>query len=257
MGAFRGPTQRASGIGISVRTPSEDNRLLHFVLVHSLAVGPSTWDPVCAVLRERGHVVDLPDLVEVAVLEPPSGPLIARRVSESVEARPGEMIAIVTHSNAGVFAPTIGQALSRARVSYVFVDASVPPSRGSTVMVPAEFLSKLQAKAKNGTLPRWTEWWDEAEVAPMFPPNAELRDAITREQPNLPLSYYEQTVEVPAGWDVSSCGYIYFGPPYDQVADELAQRGWPVRHIPGRHLHMVVDPVAVADALVKVVTALH
>lgn len=32
-------------------------------------------------------------------------------------------------------------------------------------------------------------------------------------EPNLPLSHYEQTVEVPAGWDVSSCGYIYFGPP--------------------------------------------
>ncbi|HTE85438.1 MAG TPA: alpha/beta hydrolase [Dehalococcoidia bacterium] len=230
---------------------------MHFVLVHSLSVGPSTWDPVCAILRERGHVVDLPSLIEVAVLEPPSGPLIARRVAKNVDAGSDEMIAIVTHSNAGFFAPAIGQALSSARVSYVFVDASVPPSRGSTVIVPAEFLSELQAKAEDGTLPRWTEWWDEAEVAPMFPPNAELRDTIIREQPNLPLSYYEQTVEIPAGWDVSSCGYIYFGPPYDQVAEELAQRGWPVRHIPGLHLHMIVDPVAVADALEDVVAALH
>ena len=228
---------------------------MHFVLIHSLALGPSTWQPVGALLRQRGHVVDVPNLIELAVLEPASAPRIARQVTEDVHAVPGEAIAIVTHSNAGLFAPAIGRALSNARISYVFVDASVPPSSGSAAIGAAEFLSELRAKAENGRLPPWTEWWEESDVAPMFPPDPELRDAITREQPRLPLSRYEQTVDVPAGWDQSPCGYIYFGPPYDRPADELRQRGWPIRHVPGLHLHIVVDPAAVTDALEEVVTA--
>jgi hypothetical protein len=90
----------------------------------------------------------------------------------------------------------------------------------------------------------------------MFPLNPELRDTIACEQPSLALSWYEQTVVIPAGWDTSPCGYIYFGPPDDEVAEQLAQRGWPVRRVPGLHLHMVVDPIAVADALEKVASAL-
>lgn len=210
---------------------------------------------MATVLREREHLVDLPSFVDVAVLEPPSGPLLAKRVAESVRFAEDETIALVTHSNAGLFAPILRQALPKSNVLYVFVDASVPPSRGPTVIVPPEFLSELRAKALNGILPRWTEWWDEADVAPMLP-NAQLRASFTREQPCLPLSYYEQTVEVSDGWDADPCGYILFGPPYDDVAAEVSQRGWPVRRVPGLHLHMLVDPVAVADALEDVVATL-
>jgi hypothetical protein len=237
------------------RTGLRKNRPVHFVLVHSPSVGPSTWEPVRTVLRERANVVDLPNLLDIAVLEPPSGPLIAKRIADSVNAEPEETIALVTHSNAGFFAPAIGQALSTSSVLYVFVDASVPPSRGAVAIVPSEFLSELQVKAVNGILPRWTDWWDENDVAPMFP-NIQVRDTLTREQPQLPLSYYEQTVEVPDEWDTRPCGYLWFGPPYDEIATEALQRGWQVRHIPGLHLHMVVDPVGVADALEDVVAAM-
>ena len=33
------------------------------------------------------------------------------------------------------------------------------------------------------------------------------------------------------------------------MADEARARGWPVVHIPGEHLHQIVDPPAVATAL--------
>jgi len=229
---------------------------VHFVLIHSLAVGPSTWQPVCDLLRRRGHAVDLPDLTGVAVGELPSGPRIARRVADEVDAVTDENIAIVTHSNAGLFAPAIGEALSKASISYLFVDASVPPPSGSTT-IAGEFISDLRTKADGDRLPRWTDWWDEAEIAPILPVSVELRETITREQPRLPLSWYEQAVDVPAGWDRLPCAYVYFGPPYDEIVDELVQRGWPVRHVPGKHLHMAVDPVAVADAIEEAVGALH
>ncbi|TME35556.1 MAG: alpha/beta hydrolase [Chloroflexi bacterium] len=229
---------------------------MRFVAIHSLAVGPTTWEPVRAVLLERGHKVDLPNLTATAVSPLPTALRVARRVAEAVDAKPGERIVILAHSNAGLFAPAIGDALGHSRISYVFVDASVPPPSGTTGVVPEEFLSGLRAKAEHGLLPPWTEWWDPSDVAALFPPVAGLREAITREQPRLPLSWCEQTVEVPAGWDRSPCGYIYFGPPYDGIADELVDRGWPVRHVPGLHLHMVVDPVAVADTIEEVVFAL-
>jgi hypothetical protein len=95
--------------------------------------------------------------------------------------------------------------------------------------------------------PPWTSWWDESEVAPMFP-DAATRRIVEAEQPRLPLSYYEQLVPAPPGWDDPTCGYVLFAPPYDTIA---AACGWPVEHLPGRHLHQLVDPAAVAEAIRK------
>ena len=38
---------------------------------------------------------------------------------------------------------------------------------------------------------------------------------------------------------------------YQEMADEARARGWPVRHIPGEHLHQIVDPAAVTDELIS------
>ncbi|MEW1589809.1 hypothetical protein AB0283_30655 [Micromonospora vinacea] len=82
----------------------------------------------------------------------------------------------------------------------------------------------------------------------MFP-DAQTREAVSAEQPRLPLSYYEEPVPTPAGWDNRPCGYLLFGPPYEPVAMEAKQRGWAVDHVPGRHLHQLVDPRAVTDRI--------
>ena len=230
---------------------------MHFLLVHSPVVGPTTWSPVANVLRERGHVVDGPSLVDAAVLNPPSPRLLVQRAAKSVTAGPDEVITVVTHSNAGIFGPAIGRALSPRQVLYIFVDAPIPPSQGTAEIAPPEFLAHLREIAVDGLLPPWTEWWDEADVTPMLPADQQLRDALIAEQPRLPLSYYEQTIYMPEGWDEQPCAYIYFGPPYDDVASELGQRGWAIRHVPGLHLNAVIAPDAVADAIVDVVTELQ
>jgi hypothetical protein len=64
------------------------------------------------------------------------------------------------------------------------------------------------------------------------------------------LSYYEQRIPVPAGWDDRPCGYLLFGPPYDRVARQARERGWAVDEIPGGHLHQVVDPDAVTARII-------
>ena len=106
----------------------------------------------------------------------------------------------------------------------------------------------------NGRLPRWTDWWDESDVAPMFP-DPRTRAAVSAEQPRLPLSYYQERVPAPAGWDDRPCGYLLFGPPYEAVAKDAAARGWAVEHVPGRHLHQLVDPGTVTATITEMVRA--
>jgi hypothetical protein len=75
---------------------------------------------------------------------------------------------------------------------------------------------------------------------------------VTEEQPRLPLSYYEASLPVPAGWDARPCAYLLFGPPYEEAATEAQRRGWIVERLPGGHLHQLVDPDAVARSLLAI-----
>jgi hypothetical protein len=164
---------------------------------------------------------------------------------------PGRPLILVAHSNAGLFVPVLAARLGARVVGSVFVDAALPPRSGDVAAAPPEFLGKLRAMAVDGVLPVWTDWWDEADVARLFP-DAATRRAVIEEQPRIPLAYYEATVPVPEGWDDRPCAYVYFGPPYDELAEAARSRGWPVHHLPGRHLHQVVDPAGVARLLADV-----
>jgi hypothetical protein len=160
----------------------------------------------------------------------------------------------VAHSNAGLLVPVL--AAARPIDGCLFVDAALPSRAVSTPAAPADLLDFLRGKvAKDGRLPRWTDWWDDEDVATLFPDPA-TQAAITAEQPRLPLAYYEQSVPVPSGWDTMPCGYLLFGPPYDKVADDARDRGWLVEELAGAHLHQIVDPDATADRLIGMVERL-
>jgi hypothetical protein len=159
-------------------------------------------------------------------------------------------LVLVVHSNAGLFLPVIRAALDRPVAGTVFVDAALPARTGATPVAAPELLDFLRPLAVDGGLPRWTDWWEEADVAPMFADPA-VRKTVVEEQPTLPLSYYEQHIPVPAGWDDHPCSYLLFGPPYDDLAAEARARGWRVAHLPGAHLHQVVDPVGTARRVVE------
>jgi hypothetical protein len=133
----------------------------------------------------------------------------------------------------------------------IFADASIPPSSGSAPVAEDEFLPFLRGLADDdGNLPQWTSWWSEEDVAPMLPDHA-TRQVIIAEQPRLPLDYYLEHISVPGGWDGHPCGYLLFSQAYEGQADEARRRGWPVGTTRGEHLHQVVDPDAVAEALLE------
>ncbi|HEY3086743.1 MAG TPA: hypothetical protein VGJ59_01595 [Jatrophihabitantaceae bacterium] len=221
-----------------------------FVLVHSPSVGPLTWQPVAERLAARGHECIVPSLLDVADAGEPFWPRVVDDVAAATSRldRAQQML-LVAHSNAGLFVPLLVKHAVRSVRGCLFVDAALPPRADSTPVVPAELLDILRGKVTNGRLPPWTEWWDEQDVAPMFP-DPQTRAAATAEQPRLPLAYYEQAVPVPIGWDTGPCGYLFFGPPYDEVAADARRRGWLVEELPGQHLHQIVDPDSVGDRLI-------
>jgi hypothetical protein len=219
-----------------------------FVLLHSPSVGPYAWQPVAERLAALEHHVTVPDLRDVVTAAPPYWRHVVTTASTAVSAMPGDApLILAAHSNAGLFLPMVAHTSGR-RVALLFVDASVPHDRGETPMASPEFLAELRRKAQGDMLPRWSEWWDEKDVAPLFRNDA-ARSRFLHEQPQLPLAYFEERVPVPDGWRALPAAYLLFGPPYVEFFERAQTDGWPVAHVRGEHLHMLVDPDAVVHAI--------
>jgi hypothetical protein len=215
-------------------------------LLPSPLLGPSCWRPVADVLSGRGW----------AVAEVPR-PSRARRPADALGAYlaaiPSDRdMVLIPHSNAGLFVPSL--AAQRRAAGYVFVDAGLPLDAGSSVpMAPAEFYDMLAGKADDaGLLPPWTQWWDGEDLSGLFP-DARTRETVEREQQRLPLSYFEDSVPVPADWPARPGAYLAFGDTYAPELAAAVARGWPVTTLTGEHLHMLVDPVVVATAITNLI----
>lgn len=159
---------------------------------------------------------------------------------------------LLAHSNAGYLAPAtraVAGAAGRRTGGVVFVDAALPPESGTAPLAPPRFREHLSGLADaDGVLPPWTRWWPREAVDQVVP--ADRFQDIDQECPRLPLSYFDTVMAPPSGWTAWPQAYLAFGTTY---ADELtaARRwGWPHRQMPGGHLHLVVDPEAVAREVV-------
>jgi len=216
------------------------------MLIHSPFLGPATWQPTARVLEGNGRRVRVPDLSAVARSAPPYWPEGRDAIVRTAADDP---VVLVPHSNAGLFVPAVIEALGDQVRGVAFIDAALP---GGGHHSTSEFLHRLATV--DGLLPPWTSWWDEADVAALFS-DATVRALVEAEQPRMPLAYYDHLPPAPVGWSVPPCGYIWFGAPYDKGAEQAAGYGWPTAHLPGGHLHMLIDPDAVAAAELKMAGA--
>jgi hypothetical protein len=217
------------------------------VMVPSLAMlsspmlGPSVWQPVAQILADRGWQT---------MICAASAPLHSGQdvLDAFLDALPMDReLVLVPHSNAGAYVPAL--TTQRRVVAAVFVDAVLPPDRGRVPLAPPAFLDFLREKADgDGLLPVWTSWWDEAEVAALFP-DAGTRARLERDQLRLPLSYFEGSLPVPEGWDDRPGAYLAFGDSYGHERDQAERRRWPVSTLPAEHLHLLKDPDHVATEL--------
>lgn len=218
------------------------------MLIPSPLLGPATWEPTAGVLRRRGRVVRVPSLECVSGAAAPYWPAGVDAVVRSAGSEP---VVLVPHSNSGLYVPAVINALGDQVCGVVFVDAALP---GAGYYATREFLNTLVGS--DGILPPWTSWWDEPDVAVLFP-NAEVRACVAAEEARMPLAYYDHLPHTPPGWDRTPCAYVWFAEPYDTAAERADAQGWPTRHVPGNHLHMLVDPNAVATAVLELADSAH
>lgn len=217
-------------------------------LLPSPLLGPSVWRSVARVLAARGWgTLVCAGTAHVRTGQDALGAFLAMLPTE-------RDLVLVPHSNAGAYVPEL--VMQRRVVATVFVDAMLPPAHGRVPLAPPAFLDALRAKADDdGLLPVWTRWWDDADVALLFP-DAQTRARVEREQQQLPLSYFEGTLPIPEGWDQRGGAFLAFGETYASERNEAAKRGWPVATLSGAHLHLLTDPDEVATELLALIDQL-
>jgi hypothetical protein len=159
----------------------------------------------------------------------------------------GQPTVLVGHSGAGPFLPAIAGRMDPSPAQLVFVDAGVPPTEGTAPLIPDQLLESLRDLARNGMLPKWSEWFGTGAMQELVPDD-DRRSAVVAELPELPLSYFDGRLHMPSNWSRSACAYILLSEPYRRDAAEAASRGWPVVELPGGHLDMVTRPTEVVDA---------
>ena len=217
--------------------------MTHWALLCSPFLGPESWQPVVEPLRRLGHratVVSAPG-------ESPDAVLDGLRCGLPDE---GDLV-LVPHSNAGLYVAALAAGAHVTGV--VFVDALLPGASGRTPVAPPALVGALEPLVEpDGRLPVWTRWWPGSDIDGLFP-GAAARAVVEAGQSRLPLAYLRGSVPTPTGWEQLPCGYLGFGDTYADEQAIAAERGWPVDVLPGRHLHQLVDPEAVAERVV----ALH
>ena len=227
------------------------------VLLHAPVLGPASWAPVAAELTGRGHQVAVPSLAGFAAGGPPyAGHLVRLARSRLARSRlPTGRTVLVVHSGAGLLAPHVAGALPDRPVAVLFADAALPARTGPTPVVSAGFLPYLEGLATDGTVPPWPQWWPPEDVAAAVPGHAAGQAAMAEAAP-LPLAFFTESLPpVPPSWPDCCPGYLRFSDGYHAPAAEAARRGWPVRELPGEHLHMLADPAGVAGALLALAEA--
>ncbi|MEO6060566.1 MAG: alpha/beta fold hydrolase [Thermoflexales bacterium] len=223
-----------------------------FALIHSPICGTETWLSTATALEARGHRAFVPLLLDDEAYSLPlwrqNADAIALAFRRSAMTEP---IIWVAHSGAGFRLPAYRAACAQPAGGYIFVDAGLPAAglsqldtmRSESAALGRELLAHLES---GGVAPNWT---DEAlrEVLP----DAAHRALVLNGLRPRGLRYYNEPIYVPESWPDAPCAYLLFqGESYGTYAELAAGKGWRVRRIDAGHFHMLVDPGAVAEALI-------
>lgn len=180
----------------------------------------------------------------------------AESVASALTGIPGDAaVTLVAHSGAGPLLPAIRQSIPNPVVPYVFVDAGIPRDGASRLDLmksedPAwarDFEKELQ---QGNPFPAWG-FDDLEEVIP----DASLRAQMVAEIRPRRLDFFTEPIPVFDGWPDTACIYIQFSASYAQPAAQARRLGWPTYRLDAGHFHMLADPVAVTDLILKAVTA--
>lgn len=222
------------------------------LLIHSPLVGPTTWKGVAEELTARGVAVVVPSLTDATRHGDPAWRAQADAVADAAARAGVKHAVLVGHSGAGALLPVVGEALDGVS-GYVFVDAGLPEG-GATRLASLHpsLRSHLESLESHGMLPPWSEWWGQGALERLLP-DEPVRAAFVSELEPVPLSVFEETLPDVQGWPDAPCGYLRLSDAYEGEEAEAAGRGWPVAHLRGTHLEMLLAPAAVAAAILQLV----
>ncbi|MEZ5340564.1 MAG: hypothetical protein R2706_03695 [Acidimicrobiales bacterium] len=134
----------------------------------------------------------------------------------------------------------------------VLVNGRFPADGRSPVEEDLPLAPMLDAMIRpDGYLPPWYRWWGSL-VEDMLPDEA-ARRRIFSEAHCVPRSIFDQPIPAPRLPPSIGLGYLAMGEMYRPSHDRAVAEGWVVGEVRGEHLHMVVDPPGVTDALVELV----
>jgi hypothetical protein len=140
--------------------------------------------------------------------------------------------------------------------AYLFVDAGLPEDGGSRLDLLRDELPEMAVEfekllAAGGRYPTWTD----ADLAPLIP-DSHVRAGVLAELHPRGGSFWTEPLSVPAGWPNAPCAYLQLSDGYDVPAARAQSLGWPLTRIDAAHFHMLVDPAAVANAMLGLLAQL-
>ena len=227
-------------------------------LIHGPVVGPLMWYPLAEELHRRGVETVVPEIADHPSRASPYWEQHARSVARGLrQMSAATEVVLVGHSGAGPLLPAIREAIERPVGAYVFVDASLPRKGASRLELlgdempeAARELERILATGERH--PRWTDT-DLADAIPM----PGLRRGVLESVRPRPAAFYTEPIPVFEGWPDAPCGYLRLSEPYRSASDRAREQGWMTGEMEGGHFLMLVDPPAVADALLELVAALR
>lgn len=143
----------------------------------------------------------------------------------------------------------MGAAIPHRVGHYIFVDAGLPHP-GKTRLeemrtsVP-ELAEELHRHLVAGG--RYPDWMDEDLRAEI--PDDRARGAVLAELQPRGLDFFAEPLPVIPGWPDAPFGYLQTSSGYASAAEAAEQAGWRVQVFAAGHFHMLVDPTAIAQAL--------
>ncbi|KNC18874.1 hypothetical protein AC792_09715 [Arthrobacter sp. RIT-PI-e] len=210
---------------------------------------PAALEPFAAELARRGH-----DVAVIAPLATGSVEGVLEEYVAAVSAGPPPIV--IVHSNAGNYVP--GIATTCEVVAVCFLDAVFPPlDGGSWNVVPSALAAELNETVADGRLPRWTRWWPETVVEPLFP-NRAMFERVDQAAPEVEASYLSGELSASPGWaSALPTTYLAFGDTYAEEYDRAVSQGWPSDRLPLDHLGLLTSPATVANAMEKLLRTIE
>ena len=224
------------------------------VLLHSPYLGPASLRPLADALAAGGVESCLVDL-RVTVSAPPVHQRLIGAFADALdEVELTEPAVLVGHSGAGPLLPGFAAELDEMVAGLVYVDAELPtPGRSFRELHPTRF-AELRASAREGQLPRWSDWFSPSPFTDFVADEA-LRAEMIDEEPEVAVEFLKEQ-RPSAEWDGPN-GYLLLTEVYAEHAATARKLGWPVRELASNHLAPATDPGPVVAALTELVRGLE